>query len=120
MLRNLSRYRQLNLLSVAALVALTVVGTLQVLGVSDGWRLAGHLIVICRAVGAGVCGVRHSADKPTWLLPRVVFVFVLGSLTTLIAGDYLRAVVCAILAVILPLSMLDDRWNTLFRYRTDS
>lgn len=120
MLRNLSRYRQLNVLSIGALAAIVAASVVQVLDVSDGWRLAGHLIVLACVVGAVGYGVRHSEDKPTWLLPRIVFVFfALGSIASAIGGNYVPAMIGAVLAVILPLFMLDDRWNTLFRYRTE-
>ncbi|MDI9932553.1 hypothetical protein QM588_19225 [Rhodococcus sp. IEGM 1354] len=48
-----------------------------------------------------------------------LLVFGLGSLMCVVAGDYLPAAVAAIQAVILPLFVLDDRVNALYRYTPD-
>ena len=117
MIRGLPRYRQLNLVSIALLSAMAAVATLQGLDPSDSARTAGHLLVLVSVAAVAVFGIRRSACKPTWLLPRMTLAcFALGSVASLVAGNYVVAASGALTAAILPLFLTDERWNTLFRY----
>ncbi|OZC97157.1 hypothetical protein CH275_23895 [Rhodococcus sp. 06-235-1A] len=120
MFRDMPRYQQLNAASVVSLGSLVVIGTFQAADTSDLVRLTAHATILVAVVAAIIHGVRHTAMKPTWLLPRMTLIlFALGSLMCVVAGEYLPAAVGAIQAALLPLLMLDDRLNALFRYTPD-
>lgn len=118
--RRTPRYRQLNAASVVFLGSLVVIGTFQAADTSDSIRLAAHSAILVAVAAAILHALRRTDRNPTWLLPRTTLIlFGLGSLVCVVAGDYLPAVVAAIQAVILPLFMLDDRVNALYRYSPD-
>ncbi|OZD36995.1 hypothetical protein CH252_33825 [Rhodococcus sp. 06-1477-1B] len=118
--RKTPRYQQLNAASVVFLGSLVVIGTFRMAETSDSIRLAAHSAILVAVAAAIVYGLKRTDRKPTLLLPRMTLVlFGLGSLVCVVAGDYLPAVVAAIQAVILPLFMLDDRVNALYRYTPD-
>jgi hypothetical protein len=118
--RKTPRYRQLNAASVVFLGSLVVIGTFQAADTSDSIRLATHSAILVAVAAAILHALRRTDRKPTWLLPRTrLILFGLGSLVCVVAGDYLPAVVAAIQAVILPLFMLNDRVNALYRYTPD-
>ena len=119
LIRGLPRYRQLNLLSVALISTMAAMATLQVLDPTDVGRLLVHVSILVCVSAAVVYGVRHTGRKPTWLLPRMgLACFTLGCLASLVAGDYLPATTGAIMAVIAPMLLTDERWNRLFRFRS--
>ena len=118
--RRTPRYRQLNAASVVFRGALVVIGTFRAADTSDSIRLATHSAILVAIAAAILYALRRTDRKPTWLLPRTTLIlFGLGSLVCVVAGDYLPAVIAAIQAVTLPLFMLDDRVNALYRYTPD-
>ena len=118
--RKTPRYQQLNAASVVFLGSLVVIGTFQAVDTSDSIRLAAHSAILVAVAAAILYALRRTDRKPTWLLPRTTLIlFGLGSLVCVVAGDYLPAVIAAIQAVTLPLFMLDDRVNALYRYTPD-
>ncbi|OZD63514.1 hypothetical protein CH272_17505 [Rhodococcus sp. 05-340-1] len=121
MIRALPRYRQLNLVSIALLGTMAAIATLQVLDPTHVGRLLAHVAILVCVSAAVVYGVRHAGRKPTWLLPRMALAcFTLGCFASLVAGNYLPATTGAIMAVIAPMLLTDERWNRLFRFRFEA
>lgn len=121
LIRDLPRYRQLNLVSVALLGTMAAIATLQALDPTHVGRLLAHAAILVSVGAAIVFGVHHSGRKPTWLLPRTALAcFTFGCLASLVAGNYLPATTGAIMAVIAPMLLTDERWNRLFRFRFES
>lgn len=100
---------------------MAVMATVQVFDTSDVGRVLAHVAILA-SVGAAVAfGVRHTGRKPTWLLPRMALAFfTLGSMASLVGGSYLPAANGAILAAILPVFLIDERWDRLFGHSQDS
>ena len=121
MIRDLPRYRRLNLLSVVLLGTMAVIATVQVLDPTDVGRVLAHVAILA-SVGAAIAfGVHHSGRRPTWLLPRMALAcFTFGCSASLVAGSYLPATTGAIMAVIAPMLLSDERWNRGFRFRSDA